>query len=124
MSDKTTENLIRIFQPNGIDWLGDEISKDNPLTYHHITKKSCGGRKTINNGALLTKRSHRYLHDVIEVEDTTTYMFINYCFKMLNDSKQPPNESYYRTIDALLDATIAKEKPGNNKVLVKTLKRK
>ena len=39
MSEKTLKELIDIFQPNGIDWLGDKITDDNPITYHHIVKK-------------------------------------------------------------------------------------
>ena len=103
MSGKILEELIDIFEPNGIDWLGDKISEDNPITYHHIVKKACGGRKSLDNGALLTKRSHKYLHQVVENKDIETYIIINSCFKELNKTKQPPTNDYYLNISSVLN---------------------
>lgn len=102
MSDKVTKDLIDIFQPNGIDWLGDKISEDNTLTYHHITKACEKGHKTLNNGALLTKRSHKYLHEVLEREDLESYLLLNIEFKRLNMTKLQPTEEYYEKIDDIL----------------------
>lgn len=54
--------MIEIYQPNGIDWMGYEVSKNNPYTFHHIVEKRYGGREEIKNGAILTKRAHEYLN--------------------------------------------------------------
>ena len=39
-------------------WLGGKVSHENPLTYHHIKPVRCGGRTTMNNGALLSLQKH------------------------------------------------------------------
>jgi len=105
MSGKILEELIDIFQPNGIDWLGDNISEDNPITYHHIVKKACGGRKSLDNGALLTKRSHKYLHSILEQKNYETYLKLNDCFKELNKTKQPPTNDYYINVHTILNGS-------------------
>ena len=53
--------MIDIYATYEYDWMGTKISKDNPLTYHHIIKRK-KGETTINNGALLTKKSHEKLN--------------------------------------------------------------
>jgi hypothetical protein len=122
MSDKVIVRLINTFEPNGIDWLGDEVSKDNPLTFHHIVKRENYGRKTLDNGALLTKRSHKFLHSVLESQDKETYLAINKEFKELNKTKQPPTSDYYLRIHDILSNTKVEDIESKQKVLIKEKK--
>ena len=54
--------MVDILQPEGIDWMNFGLSRDNPYTYHHIVEKSKGGDKSIDNGAILTRKAHSFLH--------------------------------------------------------------
>lgn len=49
------------------------------LTYHHIKKKEHGGKNTIENGAVLCREIHEWLHNNIEHEDRELYNLINEC---------------------------------------------
>jgi len=44
--------------------LGGKITRENPLTYHHIKPVREGGRGTIENGALLTDEKHRLFNEL------------------------------------------------------------
>ena len=59
---KILKQMIRLYKPNGIDWMNFLLTKKNPFTYHHITPRSEGGEETIENGAILTRRAHDLLH--------------------------------------------------------------
>lgn len=39
-------------------WLNGKITRDNPLTLHHIKPVREGGKTTMENGALLSLRKH------------------------------------------------------------------
>lgn len=54
----------------GYDFMGfQKINNNEILTYHHLLiPKRCNGEKTLENGVLLYRTSHDYLH-LIEVYD-------------------------------------------------------
>ena len=54
--------MINIYKPNGIDWMGYKMTKNNPYTFHHIQESRNRGNYDINNGAILTKDAHEYLN--------------------------------------------------------------
>ena len=83
-------NMLKIYVPySGFDWMNYRLVKDD-ISYHHITKKSDGGKKTIENGALLqSTTSHPYLH-LIENVDIDTYLALNDVFKDINMQKHEP----------------------------------
>ena len=57
-----------------LDFMGYRIKKTHDLTYHHlIIPKRNGGEESIENGAILIKRSHKYLH-LIEKKDDDIYI--------------------------------------------------
>ena len=62
--------------------MGTPITKDNPLTYHHIEKRN-DNNTTLQNGALLTKSSHRKLH-MLESRDIDLYNEWNWLFYAIN----------------------------------------
>jgi hypothetical protein len=44
--------------------MGYEFETKKDLTYHHIQPKNYGGQTTYNNGALLIRASHNYIHTI------------------------------------------------------------
>lgn len=50
------------------------------LSYHHIIKKRDGGRNNIQNGALLNRVAHDYLH-YLEINNKDLYRELNECLQ-------------------------------------------
>jgi hypothetical protein len=100
--DFVTRELIIIYKPLDLDWLNFKITRENPITYHHIDKREFGGKKTIDNGALLTRTSHQYLH-LIESKEDKLYYAINQLLKLINKQKTPPTQEQRQIMDFLLD---------------------
>jgi len=95
------KEMLKIYKPiSGLDWLNYRLVKKD-LTYHHILKKSDGGKETIENGALLMPISHRYLH-LIECKDIETYNAINKLFSYINMQRHEPTIQQRVYIDYLL----------------------
>jgi len=89
LEQELLSKLIIIYKPNGYDWMGTPITKDNPLTYHHIEKRN-DNNTTLQNGALLTKSSHRKLH-MLESRDIDLYNEWNWLFYAINYSETHPS---------------------------------
>jgi len=102
------QELIKIYQPNKYDWLSYQITKQNILTLHHIVKVANGGELNLENGALLTKKSHRALH-ICEIKDYILYLEINDFFKEITS---------YRTF---LDSHLEKQSKTYKRALINTL---
>lgn len=100
--------LIEIYKPDNFDWLSYQITKQNILTLHHVIKAADGGPLTIENAALLTKKSHRALH-MCESRDLVLYREINDFFREI---------IAYRNA---LDEYLKKESQEYKSALVKTL---
>ena len=95
------KEMLKIYKPiSGLDWLNYRLVKKD-LTYHHILKKSDGGKETIDNGALLMPISHQYLH-LIECKDIETYNAINKLFSYINMQKYEPTIQQRVYIEYLL----------------------
>jgi len=80
------------------DWLGFKVTEDNYITGHHIVSRCDGGEDSVDNMALLSLLSHRYLHEVIEQYDIDTFNKINDILKNICISRREPNESEYQNI--------------------------
>ena len=93
--------MIDIFQPEGIDWMNFALSRDNPYTYHHIVEKSKGGDKSIDNGAILTRKAHTLLH-ALEKCCPDAYNDLQNIFFKINDTKKPVIDEYIKEIDEIL----------------------
>lgn len=93
--------LVDIFEPDGTDWMNFKLTKDNPYTYHHIVEKRRGGDKSIDNGAILTKRAHSFLH-TLEKVCPDAYNDLQKVFAKINDSKTQPSEEIISEIDNIL----------------------
>lgn len=119
--DFVTRELITIYKPMSLDWLNFKITRENPITYHHIDKREHGGKKTIDNGALLTRTSHQYLH-LIESKEDKLYYAINQLLKLINKQKTPPTQEQRQMMDFLLDEFYkehCKDKNAKGKPLIK-----
>lgn len=93
--------MIDYYNLKGIDFMGYKVSKHNPYTYHHILKRCHGGIETIENGAILTKFSHQYLH-IIETRDLEAYNQINNILKQINEQGFGPLKNQILAIDYIL----------------------
>ena len=71
--DNILKTLINIYNMNEIDWLGYKLQ--DRFSYHHIIKKCDGGKRTLDNGAVLFQTSHSYLH-TIENYDIEKYIIL------------------------------------------------
>lgn len=95
--------LIEIYKPKGIDWMGYDINSVRDLSYHHIEKKEDGGLVTLDNGALLHgDTSHPYLH-LIESKDFDMYLYINNLLKNVNTQGYAPTKRQLLAVRAILE---------------------
>lgn len=78
-----------------------KITEENPLTYHHLKKKSEGGDWSVSNGAPLTREAQCYLH-YIEQKDIRTYNEINDILKEINLQGFGPTEKQAKKIELLM----------------------
>lgn len=75
--------MIKIYKPGDIDWMSYLITKNNPLTFHHIKKENM-----IEYGALLTKKAHRALN-ILATKDPDLFHEWNLLFQEINKSNSP-----------------------------------
>lgn len=89
MANNRTKGLIRIFRPNGRDWMLYKVTKDNPYTFHHIEERKNGGQYTTDNGALLTRNAHQLLN-MMEKNDIELYEMWQELFRKISATKTRP----------------------------------
>ena len=118
---------LLISHGNKIDWMGYALHKGNRPTYHHIVKRAYGGERILENGAVLGRRSHEYLHR-IEIYEVCLYSYINDVLKSINSQMHKPTINQLLDINRLLvefeeeyqDKHSKKDKPIVEKEDVKT----
>ena len=98
--DQVLCELIRIYEPKGIDWMGYKLSKKNPYTYHHIEEKRKGGKQTLDNGAILTRQAHDHLN-YLELYVPDAYRDWQRVFKYFNALRRPLTEKEYEIIEKI-----------------------
>lgn len=99
---EVTKELIKIYKPVDLDWMNYKVTRQNPLTYHHIVKKEHGGLYTLDNGALLTMTAHQYLH-IIECKEVKLFDMLNKMFEIINRQRHAPTPEQRQIIDYLLE---------------------
>lgn len=93
--------MLKIYKPiSGLDWMNYHLVKGQ-VTFHHIEKRENGGKRTLDNGALLMPTPHQYLH-LIECKDIETYIALNKLFKVINTQMTEPNKDQREIIEYLL----------------------
>lgn len=98
---KVLELIVSKYAVEEFDWMNYRITKENPLTYHHIKKKEFGGKETFKNGAPLTLLAQQYLH-LIEDYDMGIYLRINRVLRQINEQGHAPNHRQQQLIELLL----------------------
>lgn len=99
--DKVKQEMLKIYQPaSGLDWLNYKLVRKD-ITYHHIQKRSNGGKRVIKNGALLMPIAHQYLH-LIEFRDIRTYEVLNNLFRIVNEQRCEPTYEQRLAIEYVL----------------------
>lgn len=96
-----TREMLHIYKPlSNMDWMNYRLVRKD-LTFHHIIKREDGGKRIIQNGALLMPVAHQYLH-LIEYKDIETYNAINKIFRYVNDQEYEPTREQREIIEYLL----------------------
>lgn len=98
--------MIEIYKPIDFDWMHVTITKNNSLTIHHIHERIYGGETTLDNAALLNKKSHRTLN-MLENRDYGLYFAWNDLFRDINVCKRPPSDEY---VKEMIDLKIRTKK--------------
>lgn len=117
-----TREMLKIYKPlSNMDWMNYRIVNKQDLTFHHIQKREDFGRETIENGALILKHSHQYLH-LIEYKDLKTYDAINKIFKYINQQRHEPTQEQREIIEFMLrefESIHRWDKNSKGKLLIK-----
>lgn len=78
-------NEFKIME-SGIDFMGYSVINPKKLSFHHlIIPKREGGKATIENGAILTRSAHDYLH---VIERTERNFFLEITKEMIEENKK------------------------------------
>lgn len=97
--------MIEIYKPIKYDWMGFKIDENSILTYHHIVEKRNGGAESIYNGAILTKKAHKLLHSIENI-DPDLYAEYAYWFRIINDMGCPPIREVMVVINSLKEIIL------------------
>jgi len=81
-----------------------KITKGSVWTIHHIHERHNDGESTLENSALLLKKSHQIL-DKLESIDYDLYFDWNDLFRDINVCKCPPSEDYVKEMILLREKT-------------------
>lgn len=114
-----TREMIKIYNLDMLCFMGYTL--DRTASYHHIIKREHGGKETIENGAVLNKTAHEYLH-IIEYKDYDTFIAINKILKIINNQRDKPTKEQLQIISKLLsmfEEEHKHDKTSKNKRLIK-----
>lgn len=114
-----TREMIKIYNLDKLCFMGYTL--DRTASFHHIIKREHGGKETIENGAVLNKTAHEYLH-IIEYKDYDTFIAINKILKIINNQRDKPTKEQLQIISKLLSMFEEEhryDKTSKNKRLIK-----
>ena len=114
-----TKRMIKIYNLDKLCFMGYTL--DRTASFHHIIKREHGGKETIENGAVLNKTAHEYLH-IIEYKDYDTFIAINKILEIINNQKDRPTKEQYQIISKLLsmfEEEHKHDKTSKGKTLIK-----
>lgn len=97
--------MLEIYKPTDFDWMHTSITKGSIWSIHHIHEKHYGGETTLDNLALLLKKSHELLNK-LESKDYGLYFAWNDLFRDINFSKCSPSDEYVKEMIVLRKKTI------------------
>ena len=114
-----TKRMIKIYNLDRLCFMGYTL--DKTASFHHIVKRCDGGKETIENGAVLNKYAHEYLH-IIEYKDIDTYIAINKILKIINEQREAPTPEQLQVISKMLsmfEEEHKEDKTSKGKQLIK-----
>lgn len=94
-------DMVEIYEPNGIDWMGFHESRKNPYTFHHIQEKKNKGDVSIKNGAILTKYAHQLLN-ILENVCPKAYDDYQNLFRYINNTHAPLTDDILEDIYGMM----------------------
>lgn len=98
---KIKQEMLKIYKPvSHLDWMNYKLVKTE-VTYHHLIKECDGGKKTIENGALLMPIAHQYLH-LIENIEIEAYVRLNEIFEVVNEQRHEPTPEQRAMVEYIL----------------------
>ena len=77
------------------------LSSNNPYTRHHIKEKRNGGDNSLENLAILTKRSHNLLN-ILDRLCPDAYNDLQTVFRKINETGTHPSDEIINEIDLIL----------------------
>jgi len=95
------KDMIEIYEPYGVDWMGFQLVRNNPYTFHHIKEKCNRGNYDVGNGAILTKNAHRLLN-ILKKDYPDAYNDYQTLFKKINACKCPISDDLWEDIYGML----------------------
>ena len=113
------KQMIKIYNLDKLCFMGYTL--DKTASFHHIVKKENGGKEVIENGAVLNKTAHEYLH-IIEYKDIGTYIAINKILKIINEQRDRPTVEQLEIISKILsmfEEEHKHDKTSKGKTLIK-----
>ena len=114
-----TKRMIKIYNLDQLCFMGYTL--DKTASFHHIVKREDGGKEVIENGAVLNKTAHEYLH-IIEYKDIGTYIAINKILKIINEQRDKPTTEQLEIISKILlmfEEEHKEDKTSKGKRLIK-----
>lgn len=124
---KIKQEMLKIYKPvSHLDWMNYKLVKTE-VTYHHLIKECDGGKKSVENGALLMPVAHQYLH-LIENMEIETYARLNEMFRQINAQRSEPTPEQRAMVEYILqvfESVHRWDKGNKGKILIqkKYLKR-
>lgn len=116
-----TKEMIKIYKPLDLDWMNYRVTRQNPITFHHIVKREHSGLYTFDNGALITEVGHRYLH-IIEYKEAKIFYMLNKMFEIINKQRHAPTQEQREIVEYLLNEFYQlhkNDKTSKGKTLIK-----
>lgn len=107
--NKIIKELYDIYILDGIDIFNYEASSQNKITYHHIIKVEdlklleFSTKKTIENGIVLTRIGHSYLH-LIEDFAPDIFYHLNKIILLITKERRLPTKEERNLIEIFLEA--------------------
>ena len=123
---KVKEQMVRIFgkecfieklrlrDTSGLAYKSKgQYKRMKSLTYHHIRMKSCGGKATIENGAILSVENHQWFHkQPKEEQERMNKMFQQYKQNIENGNIQECQVVIVPENSTNIDVRVATFKPS------------
>ena len=98
MNKEVLDNMVKIYKPNGYDWMGIPVTNKNPLGVYHV----CDGE--VSTIALISRSGARRLQ-ILRTKNVDLYNEWVWLFYAINLSMTSPSLPYIEMQDELREQT-------------------